>query len=409
MTASPSPAADSAEPIFEPVVTGEALESEARSFLNHLASLSGEQIAVNLGWTAAIVAGAVALLWLLRFGLRWVARWLSPKHEKATEQGKEARKHIGGWTMIAARFVIGIIAIALVINLWGFDVRAGALGRMLGVFWRAGLIIMFALAAVEVFGFVVTRALHRGARRAHDVRRAAQLRTLAPVLKGVISFIVGLIAVMMALSQFGVEIGPLIAGAGILGLAIGFGAQTLVKDFLTGVFLILEDTVSIGDVVTIGNFGGVVEDMSLRTIKLRDFDGTLHIFPYSEAMVIHNKTKSFSFAVFNLSISYRADIAQALQLMHAVGDELQKDEKFAPFILDDTEVVGVDNLADAAVVLKGRIKTAPGKQWMVQREYLKRIKLAFDANGVEIPSPSLRLITPDAPPHWPEPPTRAAE
>jgi small-conductance mechanosensitive channel len=364
---------------------------------------------MNVGWTVAIVAGSIALLWLLRFGLRWRARFLSPKDDKKTEAGKEARKQVGGWTMIAARFVIGIIAFGAILNLWGFDVRTGALGQILGMFWRAGFIIMFAVGAIEVFGYVITRGLHHGARHATDLRRAAQLRTLAPVLKGVVTTVVAMIAIMMTLQQFGVEIAPLIAGAGIVGLAIGFGAQTLVKDFLTGIFLILEDTVSIGDVVTIAEFGGVVEDMSLRTIKLRDFDGTLHIFPYSEAMVIHNKTKSFSFAVFNLNIAYSADIAVALKLMHEVGDELEKDEAFATFMSDKIEVVGVDKLADAGVVLKARIKTAPGKQWTVQREYLKRIKLAFDANQVEMPSSALKLVTPDAQrPPWVEPP-RAAE
>lgn len=409
MIATPTPPAEDA-PVFEAVVTAEALESEGRSFISHLASLSSEQIAINIGWTLAVIAGSIAVLWLLRFGLRWLARLLSPKHDRKSEAAKEARRNVGGWTMIAARFVIGIVAVGTILQLWGFDVRQGALGQVLGMFWRAGFIIMFAVAAVEVFGFVITRALHRGARHATDLRRAAQLRTLAPVLKGVATFLVALIAVMMTLSQFGVDVAPMIAGAGILGLAIGFGAQTLVKDFLTGIFLILEDTVSIGDIVTIGEFGGGVEDMSLRTIKLRDFDGTLHIFPYSEAMVIHNKTKSFSFAVFTLSISYNSDIARALELMHEVGDELDNDAAFAPFMLDKIEVVGVDNLADSAVMLKARIKTQPGKQWAIQREYLKRIKLAFDANGVVIPFPHLKLVPPDSPIPVGEPsPPHAAE
>ncbi|HYD88638.1 MAG TPA: mechanosensitive ion channel domain-containing protein [Vitreimonas sp.] len=402
MTATPDLA-----PIIEPVITAEALEAEARRFAAKLASMSGPDIAVALAWTAGILLGALALLWLLRFGLRLAARWLSPKHDKATEQGKEARRHVGGWTMIAARFVIGIVAVAMILNIWGFDVRTGALGAILGVFWRAGFIIMFALAAVEVFGFVITRSLHRGARHASDLRRAAQLRTLAPVLKGVATSFVAIIAVMLTLSQFGVDIGPLIAGAGVLGLAIGFGAQTLVKDFLTGIFLILEDTVSIGDIVTIAEFGGVVEDMSLRTIKLRDFDGTLHIFPYSEAMVIHNKTKSFSFAVFDLSIDYNSDIARALDLMRDIGAELQQAPELGPKMIDDIEVVGVDRLADSAVILKARIKTAPGQQWTIQREYLKRIKLAFDANGIAIPFPHLKLVPPDSP--IPVEPPRAAE
>jgi len=398
---------DTAAPIIEPVVTGEALEAEARSFIQKLTAMNGEDIAVALGWTAAVLVGAIALLWLLRFSLRLAARWLSPKQDKGTEQGKEARKNIGGWTMFAARFVIGIIALAWILHIWGFDVRTGALGEILGVFWRAGFIIMFSIATIEVFGFVITRSLHRGARHSRDLRRAAQLRTLAPVLKGVATTFVAVIALMLTLSQFGIDIGPLIAGAGVLGLAIGFGAQTLVKDFLTGIFLILEDTVSIGDIVTIGDFGGVVEDMSLRTIKLRDFDGTLHIFPYSEAMVIHNKTKSFSFAVFDLSIDYSSDISRALELMQEVGEELKRDATLGPTILADTEVVGVDRLADSAVILKGRIKTAPGKQWSVQREYLKRIKLAFDANGIAIPFPHLKLVPPDSP--IPVEPPRAAE
>jgi len=379
-------------PIIQPIVTGEALAAEARNIFAHLGSLSSEQLATNAAWTAGIIIGAIVLLWLLRWALRFAARLLSPKHDKASDQAKEARKHVGGWTMIAARFVIGMLGLGLILYIWGFDVRTGALGQVLAVFWRAGLIIMFAVATIEIAGYVITRVLHRGARYARDLRRASQLRTLAPVLKGVTTTVVAIIATMMALSQFGVDVGPLIAGAGILGLAIGFGAQTIVKDFLTGIFLILEDTVSIGDIISIGEFGGVVEDMSLRTIKLRDFDGTLHIFPYSEAMVIHNKTKSFSFAVFDLSIDYNSDIASAIALMTSIGAELREDPTLGPLILEDIEVVGVDQLADSAVMLKARIKTLPGKQWGIRREYLQRIKLAFDANGIEIPFPHMKMV-----------------
>lgn len=387
-----TPATPEAEPIFEAVVSAEALETEARGFLQKLSQMSSEEIAINLGWTLAIIVGAIAALWLLRMGIRVVARWLSPKQDKEAESGKQARRNVGGWTMIAARFLATIIAAALILNLWGFDVRAGALGQVLAVFWRAGLIIMLTIGAIELVSFAITRGLHRGARHAKDLRRAAQLRTLAPLLQGVTAGVVGIIGLMMTLSQFGVEVGPLIAGAGIVGLAVGFGAQTLVKDFITGIFLILEDTVSIGDIITVGEFGGVVEDMSLRTIKLRDFDGTLHIFPYSEAMVIHNKTKAFGFAVFSLSIAYTADIAKALELMHEIGDELYADPNFANLMLEKIDVVGVDKLSDAGVILKARIKTLPGKQWAIQREYLKRIKFAFDANGVETSSPSMKLV-----------------
>lgn len=394
---SATPPDGAAAPIIEPIVSGDALAAEIERFMARLGALSGEEIAVRVGWTLAVVVAAFAVLAGLRLGLRLAARWLSSRHDKHDEQGKQARRHVGGWTMNAARFVVFMFALGTALYVWGFDVRAGALGQVLSVIWRAGLIVIFAIAAVEVSGFAITRALHRGARRAPDLRRAAQLRTLAPVLKAVAHIVVATIATMMALSEFGVEIGPLIAGAGIVGLAIGFGAQTLVKDFLTGVFLILEDTVSIGDIIEVGGFGGVVEDMSLRTIKLRDFDGTLHIFPYSEAQVIHNKTKSFAFAVFDLSIDYKSDIAHALELMRETGETMRADPGFSGAMLEPIEVVGVDRLADSAVVLKARIKTAPGKQWAVQREYLRRIKLAFDEAGVEIPFPHMKLVPPDPP------------
>jgi small conductance mechanosensitive channel len=202
---------------------------------------------------------------------------------------------------------------------------------------------------------------------------------------------------MMTLSEFGIEVGPLIAGAGIIGLAVGFGAQTLVKDFLTGMFLIIEDVVSVGDVAQIADASGTVEDMSLRTIKLRAFDGTLQVIPYSEAQVIFNKTKGYSYYVFDLSISYSSDIAKALELMKQTGEDLRADPEFAPLILEALEIFGVDQLADSAVMLKARIRTHPGKQWTVGREYLKRIKLAFDAGGIEIPFPHIKLVPPDGP------------
>jgi small conductance mechanosensitive channel len=195
-----------------------------------------------------------------------------------------------------------------------------------------------------------------------------------------------------------VKIGPLLAGAGVIGVAVGFGAQTLVKDFLTGIFLIVEDIVSVGDVVQIAGSGGLVEDMTLRTIRLRDFDGTLHIFPYSEAQVIHNLTKSFSYYVFDLQISYDSDIDRAVDVMKSTGEALARDPAFASKILAPIEVVGVDGLADSGIRLKARIKTQPIEQWNVGREYNRRIKLAFDGAGIQIPYPHLKLVLPESAP-----------
>jgi small conductance mechanosensitive channel len=378
-------------------VSGDALAAETRRFVQQLGALGPDDIAVRAGWTLAIIAGALALLWLLRFGIRLAARWLSPRQEKEGESAKAARRNVGSWTMMAARFVISLVAIGWVFYIWGFDVRAGALGRLLGVVWRLGFIVTIAGAISEVMAYAIERLLQRGAQRSRDLRRAAQLRTLVPVLTGVMHSLIGVIALMMALSAIGLDVAPMIAGAGILGIAIGFGAQSLVKDFLTGVFFIVEDIVSVGDIVRIGNSGGLVEAMTLRTIRLRDFDGTLHIFPYGEAQVIHNMTKSFSFYVFDLSISYSADINTALQLMKDTGEQMRQEPPYREAILEPIEVVGVDGLADNGIKVKARIKTKPAQQWKVGREYLKRIKFAFDANGVEISFPHIKLVSPDSP------------
>jgi moderate conductance mechanosensitive channel len=390
MTTTPAPS-----PIFDPIVSGDALADEASSFMQHLGTLGPDDIAVRGGRTLAVIAGAIAILWLLRWGMRFAARLLSPKQEKDAAGAKEARRNVGAWTMHAARFVITLVAVAWVLYIWGFDVRTGALGRVLAVIWRIGFIVIIAMAISEVVGFAIARLLQRGAKRSLDLRRAAQMRTLAPVLSGVMHSLIGIIALMMVLSEAGLDIGPMIAGAGVLGIAIGFGAQSLVKDFLTGVFFIVEDIVSVGDVVRIGESGGLVEAMTLRTIRLRDFDGTLHIFPYGEAQVIHNMTKTFSFYAFTLSISYTADVDVALQLMREIGEQMQHEPPYKDSIIAPIEVVGVDALADSGVRMKARIKTKPGQQWGVGREYLRRIKMAFDQNGVEIPTATMKLISPD--------------
>ncbi|MGE0740142.1 MAG: mechanosensitive ion channel family protein [Hyphomonadaceae bacterium] len=379
-------------PATAPTPTLDTLYESLRSFVIGLVELDPEQAAIRGGLTLLVVIGAALLIWGLRLLLKALTERVAGED---TEQAPTRKLSIGRTSLGLARVVIVITAILVVLRLWGLDfseLMKGPLGAFVAGAVRIAIIVAIALAAIELCNLAIARVFGRVARRAKHPRRAAQIRTLAPLLGGVATTTLVLIAAMMALSEIGVEIGPLIAGAGIIGLAIGFGAQTLVKDFLTGIFLIVEDIVSVGDIVGIGEFGGVVEEMSLRTIKLRDFDGTLHVFPYSEAQVIHNRTKGFSMAAFDLSIDYNSDIGKALSIMRAIGEDLRKDAEYGPMILDDIEVVGVDQLADSAVMLKGRIKTLPAKQWSVRREYLKRIKAAFDEGGIEIPYPHLKVV-----------------
>ncbi|MEQ1820617.1 MAG: mechanosensitive ion channel family protein, partial [Terricaulis sp.] len=308
--------------------------------------------------------------------------------------------NIGRWTMRVARLAIFIGALIVILRLWGFnfsDLRDSPIYVLFSVLGRIAIILVLALAAIEIGQLAIRRVFDRIALRARTPRRASQIRTLGPVLSGLATTIIVVLAAMMSLSEVGVEIGPLLAGAGIVGLAVGFGAQTIVKDFLTGIFLIMEDSVSIGDVVQIGDFSGSVESMSLRTIKLRDFNGTLHIFPYSEAQVIHNKTKDFSFAVFELPIDHGSDITKALELLKQTGDEVRAEPAFATLIISPIEIAGVDRVNEAGVLLKARIRTVPGKQWTVQREFLRRIRLAFAQDNIEFTQSTTRLIAPDLP------------
>lgn len=373
----------------------ESLAESIEAFVRGILSLDPEQALLRAGLTFLVLIGSMIVVWGLHLVLKALTERIAPKENGAPRR----RVTIGRWTMRVARIAIFVGALIIVLRVWGFDfagLRDSPIYAVFSVLARIALIVILSLATIEVGQLAIRRSFDRVALHARDPRRAAQIRTLGPLLSGLASSVIVIIAAMMALSEVGVEIGPLLAGAGIVGLAVGFGAQTIVKDFLTGIFLIVEDAASVGDIIGVGDVGGVVEEMSLRTIKLRDFDGTLHIFPYSEAQVIHNRSKGFAFAVVDLSVDYSSNIPKALEVMKTVGDEMRRDDEYSSMVLEDIEIVGVDQLADSAIMLKARIKTFPGKQFSVRREYLKRVKIAFDAAGIEIPFPHMKLIPPSS-------------
>lgn len=344
---------------------------------------------INLALSLLVAAVALGVLWLGRRAARLALHRLTP-----------AAGALRGAAVTWALVKVAVFAAAAlaVLSLWGLDLigwaTRGGGAAALRTSARIVVLLVVFVAAFELVGAMIERVMGRTAERVNGERRTAQVRTLIPLLKAIARTVLVVIGAMTLLSEFGVQIGPLLAGAGVLGVAVGFGAQTIVKDLLTGVSLVLEDTVSLGDIVQVGEVSGVVETMTMRTIRLRDYDGTLHIIPYSEAQIIHNKTKTFSRFVFNISVAYEADLDEALEVMRRVGAELRDDPAFGPKILEDLEVAGVDSLADSAVVLKARIKTAPGAQWAVGREYQRRIKLALDEAGIEIPFPHLKLVMP---------------
>jgi moderate conductance mechanosensitive channel len=224
------------------------------------------------------------------------------------------------------------------------------------------------------------------------LERAKRARTLGGLVTNVVTVAVSGIALLMVLQQFDLDITPVLTGAGIIGLAVGFGAQTIVRDVISGFFLILDNQVRVGDVAAINGTGGLVEAINLRTIVLRDQEGTVHVFPNGSIQTLANRSKEFSHYVVDLGISYREDPDRVADVLREVGAEMQNDPRFAPSILGPLEVLGVDAFADSAVVLKFRIKTMPLKQWEVGRELRKRIKKRFDLEGIEIPFPQ-RVVT----------------
>jgi small-conductance mechanosensitive channel len=285
-----------------------------------------------------------------------------------------------------AGVVIGLIATFSILEAWGIDSFAWVATpfgqRVTGSLITVALLLVVAVVVWELINATVERYLSRDGGRV-----SARARTLLPLLRTVLLVVLVTLVVMVSLSELGLNIGPLLAGAGVIGLAIGFGAQTLVKDIITGLFILIEDHIAVGDVVKVGTHAGVVETLSLRTIKLRDVAGVVHVVPFSEVTTLENMTKDFSRYVFEVGVAYREDTDHVVEVLAALGEELRADPVYGPDILEPFEVLGVDSFGDNAVVIKARITTRPIKQWGIGREFNRRMKKRFDELGIEMPFP----------------------
>jgi small conductance mechanosensitive channel len=214
-----------------------------------------------------------------------------------------------------------------------------------------------------------------------------RLNTLMNIVKKGIAVIVWAIFIMIFLKKINIDIAPILAGAGIIGLAVGFGAQELVRDFITGFFILLENQIRTGDVAIINGTGGLVEKIELRTITLRDLSGVVHIFQNGKINTISNMTKDWSAMVFDIGVAYKEDLNQVMKLMKQVADDMMEEDQYKKNILEPMEIFGLDSFGDSALVVKGRIKTKPIQQWSIGREYRKRLKEVFDEHRIEIPFP----------------------
>ena len=224
-------------------------------------------------------------------------------------------------------------------------------------------------------------------------KRAA---TIGGILRKTVGVAIWAVAIVMVLREVNFDIAPILAGAGVLGLAVGFGAQNLVRDVIAGLFILMENQIRVNDVAVINGTGGLVEEINLRTTVLRSLDGLVHIFPNGTITTLSNVTREFSSFVFDIGVAYKEDTDHVVKVLKQVGEDLKQDEVCGPQMLEPVEVFGVDKFADSAVVIKGRIKTRPMQQWMVGREFNRRVKKAFDAEGIEIPFPHVSLYAGEA-------------
>ena len=256
------------------------------------------------------------------------------------------------------------------------------------------------IAIIVVGGYIAVRlvriALHRleallvkageatetvpGATRKRVTTLTGLLRTLSLVVLWAVVAIIGL-------DQLGLDITPILAGAGIAGLAVGFGAQNLVRDLISGFFMVLENQVRVGDVAVVNGTGGLVEAITFRTIVLRDLAGVVHVFPHGTVNTLANMTKGWSGYVIDVGVAYKEDTDRVVTVMRDVAEELRRDPAYGPVILEPLEVFGVDAFGESEVTIKARFKTLPLQQWNIGREYRRRLKKAFDAEGIEIPFP----------------------
>jgi small conductance mechanosensitive channel len=265
--------------------------------------------------------------------------------------------------------------------------------------WSGGAATALRVVLIAALAWIATSLLRRLIRlfrqrvtaRLEDREQIKRAETLGRVFRYTVTVLVTLIAGMLILAELGVSVAPILGAAGVVGIAVGFGAQSLVKDYFTGFFILLENQIRQGDVVRLADRAGLVEEITLRYVRLRDYEGNVHFVPNSLITTVTNMSRGHAQAVLDVGIAYRENIDEAFAVMREVASGMRADPAFGPRMLDDLEVAGVERWDNSAVILRARVRTVPLEQWNVRREFLWRLKKAFDARGIEIPYPHLTL------------------
>lgn len=370
--------------------------TEARMEINVMAMVTGAGMTDWLrdhGLRVGLIVGAIlAAVWVVG----WFAKWLQARLSKGG--GDESEHKMALLLTNVTRWVltVTVVLVGFVLILTSFGVHTGPiLDRIQDWAMANGIQLAFTLViayvALRLTGFVSTRLVAILQRDKSNIESCKRVETLGSVVSLVMRTGILIVAIIMALGAVGVEIAPVIAAAGIIGLAVGFGAQNLVQDVISGFFILLEDQVRVGDVVQLDGRGGLVERITLRTIILRDLAGNVHYVRNGKIDVVTNMTKEYSRYVFDVGVAYRENVDEVIEVLKQIDAELRADPEFKDDILQPIEVLGLDQFADSALIIKARTTTKPIKQWRVGREFNRRLKMKFDELGIEIPFPHLTL------------------
>lgn len=341
--------------------------------------------------------GSIITVLAMRLGFYFDAKFSFKK--KADEKASAVYRLFLTYTFGAIIFIAGAIGF---IASWGGDIQAIFTSpwgqRVLGSSFSITTTLLVVVGIYEIINRTIESHLNKTDENGNPVQTNTRARTLLPMLRKAILIVLAVIVTLVILSELGVNIAPLLAGAGVFGIAIGFGSQTLVKDFLTGLFIIIEDSIAVGDYVHLGSSSGTVEAMSLRTIKLRNTHGAVFIIPFSDISTIINESKDFSYSVIDAGVAYDSDLSLVMKVMTEVCESMQKMPEYKKDIKDDFQIMGVQTLGDSAITVRGRMKTTAGKHYGIRRQFNYLMKGAFDKAGIEIPFPVVtHIMKPEAP------------
>jgi len=288
-------------------------------------------------------------------------------------------------------FIIVVIGLGVIAHVWGIPVSAfvaskfGSLIiiRTITIAITVGVVV-FVIETSQFLSNYLIKTKKKGKKKKEPTQK---IKTLLPMINTAIRIAAGFVGGIVILDQLGVNTTPILAGAGIVSLAVGFGSQTLVKDLINGLFILFEESIRIGDYVNAGKKGGIVEAVGLRTVKLRDVSGNVHVIPNSSIDTITNMSKEFSRSVIDIGVAYKEDVDEVMEILREIGETMRNDSKYQKDILEPLEVFGLQSFEDSAVIIRARLTTKPLKQWGLKREFNRRVKRAFDERGIEIPFP----------------------